>query len=91
MTGVYEVGAHIGWDVNSSGFRSVSMRRSGTGDFLAREAITASAATGIPYQNVTTVERLTAGDYVEVLVHQSSGGNRSFSAELSMTWLAPGP
>jgi hypothetical protein len=50
--------------------------------------------------NITTQVRLAAGDYVEVVVLQTSGGSltvaangvaQQFTPEFSMTWLAPGP
>ena len=52
------------------------------------------------FQSLSTVTRLAAGDFVEVLVSQTSGetltvfdqpGADERSLEFSMTWLAPGP
>ena len=45
---------------------------------------------------VSTMARLVAGDYIEVLVSQLSGSSKTigsipeYSPEFSMTWLAPG-
>jgi hypothetical protein len=88
VTGIYELGAHVNWDLNFSGYRVARLIRNGSPNSLAEEAIDASVPAD---QNVTTVERLTAGDYVEVDVYQTSGNTRNLTAELSITWLAPGP
>ena len=51
-------------------------------------------------ENMATQVRLAAGDYVEVVVLQTSGSSLTVAAngmaqqitpEFSMTWLAPGP
>jgi hypothetical protein len=90
VTGIYEVSAQIYWDVNSIGYRSICLQRNGSAPpCLARDVGT--PVNGSLYQNVSTVERLTAGEYVDVDVYQTSGGLRTFNPEASMTWLAPGP
>ncbi|MEX2103082.1 MAG: hypothetical protein WD805_03895 [Gaiellaceae bacterium] len=95
--GVYLVTGAVRWDPNATGSRSIGIVRNDIGiAFLAadtRDAVaTASTATR---QNVSTVARLAAGDYVELKAEQTSGGslninhNGSPQVHLSATWLAP--
>jgi hypothetical protein len=97
VTGIYEVSAGIMWAANSFGFRSMYLERNGN-VLLADETEEAgSAPGGAVSQSLSTVVRLTAGQYVQAEVFQNSGGNRSIlslpeaSPYFSMTWLAPGP
>ena len=91
VTGIYEVTAHVSWDINSSGSRHVGLAQN-AGTDLAQEHLNANAAPGgLVDQNISTVARFTAGQFAEVFVTQDSGATRSVTSEATMTWLAPGP
>jgi hypothetical protein len=90
VTGIYEVTAHVSWDINSSGSRHVGLHQNANTE-LAQEHLNANAADGLVDQNIATVARFTAGQFLEVFVVQDSGGTRSVTSEATMTWLAPGP
>jgi hypothetical protein len=95
VTGIYEIGANVEWDVNSAGRRRLAVLKNGT-TFIAFEQIppVSNETTG---QELTTQARLRAGDFVQAQVLQNSGGSlnvlklNEYSPEFSMTWLAPGP
>jgi hypothetical protein len=96
VTGVYAVTAQVSWVPNATGDRQLSLRKNGTTDiaFEDRESDVAQ-----PTQEATTQVRLAAGDYVQVVVAQSTNPQVTLfinnydetSPEFSMTWLAPGP
>jgi hypothetical protein len=96
VTGIYEVSANIIWAVDATGGRDVYLRKNGSAANLVADQ-QGFASTGALGQSVSAVVRLEAGDYVEVAVTQTSGGNLNVtktaegSPEFSMTWLAPGP
>jgi hypothetical protein len=73
VAGLYAIGAHAAFAANSTGTREIHIRLDGTTS-LAMGAGTASA-TREGRMSVSTVYRLTAGQYVEVLVYQNSGGS----------------
>lgn len=73
LGGLYMVGANVGWDSSPTGHRIVRLRKNGT--TLIGTVDGPSSPTGFaPFQNVNTVAFLNAGDYVEVIVWQNSGG-----------------
>lgn len=83
-SGVYQVQAFVSFAANPTGTRHVFMKQNGAGtDFLdeVRQAVTASGfATRI---STGTLVRLSAGDYVEIGVFQSSGATLSIESALS--------
>jgi hypothetical protein len=102
VTGIYAITVNIRWDDSGFGDRQLTLVKSGgptPGTIgLAREAKNGSGPPqDAPYQNISTVARLTAGEFVEASVVQGSGFNLALrkevemSPEFSMTWLAPGP
>jgi hypothetical protein len=97
VDGIYLVTAQVQWDVNGFGNRALALVRS-DGVTVARNRIMPGTdPVNAPAVNLTTVVSLSAGDFIEAVVFQNSGGNLSVlrigqeSPEFTMTWLAPGP
>ena len=96
VTGIYAVTAQFTWGGSAgTGCRFAGVMKNGS-TLIARS----QQLPGDDDENITTQVRLAAGDYVEVLVLQTSGGSltvaangiaQQFTPEFSMTWLAPGP
>jgi hypothetical protein len=93
ITGTYQVSAGIIWASNGSGERQLMLRSNGSQIFAAQKAPPLSGTQTI--QNVSGLTRLSAGDYVEAVVYQSSGGDLSISPAndlrnfLAMNWVGP--
>jgi len=94
VTGIYAITASVAWASNPTGRRTIHLRRSG----FASIAVDSRAAFGDEVGTaIATLARLEAGDYVEVLIQQTSGSSLNIqkdgehSPEFAMTWLAPGP
>jgi len=75
--GRYRITASVGWAVNGSGIRAISIRNT-----LAAGGFRSGGAWALPAQAITTGDMTTcwsdvmaAGDFFEVRVYQSSGGN----------------
>jgi hypothetical protein len=95
VTGIYAVTAQFTWGGSAgAGSRFAGVMKNGS-TLIARS----QQLPGDDDENITTQVRLAAGDYVEVLVLQTSGGSLTIAAngmaqqitpEFSMTWLAPG-
>jgi hypothetical protein len=89
--GKYTIWAGVEWALNTTGFRMVAIRLNGTTNIAL---VTANGTTGnTTDQSISTLYHLAAGDYVEVMVWQTSGGNLnvsvggSYSPEFAMQWL----
>lgn len=86
--GKYVITASVAWASNSTGFRQIGIYLNNS-TFLALQSADANA-TAIMYQSVTTVYDLSASDYVELRVLQTSGGplnivaGGNYSPEFSM-------
>jgi hypothetical protein len=95
VAGVYEVSASIRWEDNPAGERYIELFLNGD-THLAGDVIDDAPSTFTADQSVTATAKMDAGDSVEVLVSQNSGGDLdvqkqdAISPEFSMTWLAPG-
>ncbi|MDO8335636.1 MAG: tail fiber domain-containing protein, partial [Candidatus Saccharibacteria bacterium] len=72
--GKYLITGSTMWVANASVTRRITSIFLNNTTFLARSETTPAASTNIA-QNVATVYELNAGDYVELLVFQNSGGN----------------
>lgn len=73
ITGLYAIGACLQWAASAAGRRQARLRLNGTAYIdMIEHAPSAAGATTV--QDPGTDYRLTAGDYVEVVVFQSSGG-----------------
>ena len=75
-TGLYLVTGKVGWPSNATGDRLLSITKNATGS--AHDTINVqvgqTTGTGVQSQDVTTIMELTAGDYIEMDVYQTSGG-----------------
>jgi hypothetical protein len=93
VAGIYQVTAQINWETVLAP-RELLVRMNGSTQIAkTRDAVVDQSA-----QTVTTQVRLEAGDYLETLVFQETGGpsvdidkTQEYSPEFSMTWIAPGP
>ncbi len=96
VNGIYAVTAQFTWGGSAgTGSRLAGLMKNGS-TLIARS----QQLPGDDDENITTQVHLAAGDYVEVVVLQTSGGNlavavngmaQQLTPELSLTWLAPGP
>lgn len=91
VNGIYAVSALVEWEANTSGARLLRLMENGTDPIATVNQPPVTAATA---QSVTAYVALAAGEYVEVLVFQDSGGPLDLSppqgASLQLTWQAPG-
>jgi hypothetical protein len=95
VTGIYAVTAQVRWALDVDGIRELSLVKNDNTILAGDSAV----PTPVPFsQEVTTQVRLQAGEFVEAVVEQESGGGSlevlkddETSPEFSMTWLAPGP
>lgn len=82
--GKYHVGGSVQWDSNATNARSTAIREGGT----TQHAIEFNPATGGSVgQAVSTVLELAEGEYVELVVVQNSGGNRTLTADFWAIYL----
>ena len=73
LNGIYVIQASVKWEFNLTGNRRLKIRRNGQ-EILASQEIKPNS--GWPVTHIlSTVERLSAGDFVEAVVHQTSGGD----------------
>jgi hypothetical protein len=91
--GLYVITGSLRFVANAAGFRQAKVKLNNTA-FIAIEAVPAvnGDLTGLV---VATQYRLAAGDYVEFVAYQTSGGNLNVEAagnhspEFSMHWVSP--
>lgn len=79
LDGYYIVGANIFWTATAGGRRYLRLQTNGTTIVAGVEIGSVADATAAPSQMVEVPLLLSAGDYVEVVVLQSSGGNLNIS------------
>jgi hypothetical protein len=94
VDGIYEVTAEIRWEGDPGGtVRTLSIEKNG-GNPIALEA---EPPGNLAVEIATAQVQLQAGDFVEAVAIQDSGGSLDVqkfvdsAPEFSMTWLAPGP
>lgn len=93
--GVYHITAHATFAANATGIRELRIRLNGA-TYIAALSDTAVSASGDHSMTVSCDYKLSATDYVEVVVYQSSGGllNATFSGnvtpEFSWFWVGLG-
>ncbi len=96
IDGVYLITANVFWAGNSTGGRDLGI--SINGNFVAFDARPATSAISEAPLSVSTVYLMSAGDFAEAKVEQTSGGALNLdvgsggsetSPEVSMTWLGP--
>jgi hypothetical protein len=91
--GLYEVSAGLIWAANTNGSRQLILKRDGL-DYLAAERAAASPS-GETIQNVSTLTRLQAGDFMQATAFQDSGATLSLAAAgdprnfFAMDWVGP--
>lgn len=95
IPGLYVVTAQVSWEPGPGSVRTLALTRNG-GTTVARTT-SPQPESGTFQQEVATVVRLAAGDYIEATVFHADGAGANilkqdeFSPEMSMTWVAPGP
>jgi hypothetical protein len=95
QAGIYCINGAIDWVQNSTGDRGCYIRLNGT-TYIALDNRQAGSATD-PRQVVSTLYYLSAGDYVELVANQTSGGNlnvvtqSNWSPEFMMARIDSGP
>lgn len=73
QTGVYLLIAEVVWAANGTGNRSLAIYHNGT-LLLRSTGLLPGTAAGTLAMEVTTMYSLAAGDYIEAMVSQTSGG-----------------
>jgi len=92
--GIYLVTGNATWLNNTTGAREINIRKNGA-TIVARAVQPADLTINTTDQSLTTLVQLAAGDYVEFVVRQNSGGALTvtaapeFSPEFSAAWVAP--
>lgn len=76
--GVYEIGGCVQYAANATGVRSTSVYLNGTTP-IAVNSLPSVAAVAFAHQ-VSCFYRLSAADYVELCIYQTSGGNLNIEA-----------
>lgn len=79
ITGLYMIGGHVRFAANATGTRQVLIRLNGA-TFLEPDSKANLGAGAAVDFTVTTAYQLVAGDYVELIVFQDSGGNLNVTA-----------
>lgn len=77
--GLYLIGGCIEFAANATGLRGAQIRLNGTTVIAVQEAPSVGAGSAHPIM-VTTAYQLAAGDYVELMGKQSSGGSLNMLA-----------
>lgn len=70
-TGKYLVAANVIWDANVGGFRRIGFMVNATTDYVINE-IEVATANALAYVAATAILNLTAGDYVQCMVTQTT-------------------
>jgi hypothetical protein len=96
VAGIYSVSGHVSWPLGTQGSRELFLIAN---IGITSQAIASSAIrtndTAETKQSVSTIIKLSAGDFVELEVRQSSGITEAVqvtdhSPVLAMAWLGPG-
>lgn len=94
-TGAYVISGSVHWATSGSGtYRLVGLYKNATDLIAATSRSPVTSATGTRYTSVSTVFRLSAGDYVQLVAQQDTGAaldvevQANASPELAMTWLS---
>jgi Collagen triple helix repeat (20 copies) len=94
VTGVYLITGFARWDANATGARFLAIETNSAGNDSRLTSTWTRPSTTNTDQNVTTLARLTAGEYVTLVAIQDSGGTLLIQsappAHLAMSWIAPG-
>lgn len=91
LGGQYVISGEIDWASSATGPRELTLRKNGTTTLA--NLIGPAEAGGTCAQNIVTVAPLVAGDYIELLGNQGSGGSlntstqANYSPTLTMSFL----
>ncbi len=91
--GAYSLWGNVYFDANATGLRQVRIKLNAVTWIAVESGLPQTDGTAL--LTVSTLHRLSVGDYVELVVYQSSGGNLNvvasgdFSPEFAMQWLGP--
>jgi hypothetical protein len=83
--GVWQVGAQIRWDTNGTGQRGIRIRKFPDDVNVRKEDRAASS--GEDYQGIISDVELESGDWCEIQVFQTSGGNLDILAAESFAFM----
>jgi hypothetical protein len=89
VTGWYWVVGTVTWANVAGGNRNVSINKNGSGVPQFGTAVPAASSLVFPAGQATALVQLNAGDYVEVVAYQDSGGAVSTHANgssMAVTW-----
>ena len=95
VAGTYVITASISWANSALGIRELHIRLNGGPTNLAVVSDAPTALNTAPEQNVATTCHLSAGDYVQAVVWQTSGGpldswnSPNDAPLLTLNWIAP--
>ena len=96
IAGLYHITASVGWQGgNTVGRRMLWVRHNPAADMIASDIASPTPGAIGPAQNVDTIFRLAAGDFVDVGVYQDSGGQLAVGLAqfanpvFAMAWIAP--
>ena len=84
LGGYYLVYGQNTWDVNATGRRFCELKKNGTKLFTSNGFAANSSAA--PANMISIILNLSAGDYVEYQVWQSSGGNLDTFGDTALAW-----
>lgn len=94
IDGIYAVSGQVLWPSDPTGMRVATLRKTDSGGAVSI-ARAAGPGSNTQFQALSTVVALVPGDYVELEVSQSSGGDLALGSQLdnylTLAWLAPGP
>lgn len=88
--GMYVISATASFAANATGFRSLQIRVNGVTTIAQQMPMCVTTAATQTHVNVSTMYPLAAGDYLEVLANQNSGGalNINANSDWSPTFMA---
>lgn len=94
--GLYLVTGHVAFAGNATGFRWIAVSLNGTTTLLAMHNQLSVTAADQALFSVSTVWKFSPGDFIQLLVNQTSGGALNvnsaadYSPEFSATWIGVG-
>lgn len=86
--GLYLLHGQVGHDaVNTTGYRTMAIRLNGSAVIAYSDRAVPAGATIPSFTGTSCLYQLSAGDYVELIAYQSSGGSNPSSAGRAWTFL----
>lgn len=93
LAGVYVVSATVDWAISAAGTRVLWIDHSTAGRIATTDGPAGASSFS---QSVTTIWKMAVGEYLRMVVYQTSGGPldvnslSAYSPEFSWTWVGPG-